>query len=173
MIGVVAISENYCIAKDGKIPWTCPEDLKSFKELTSGNTVVMGKKTWESIGEKPLPNRKNVVLSRGYTPGPEIDTSKTVNFWTLDIFFPLYNWGNIEGKCFVIGGLKIYELLSDHIKEFYVSKIKTYVKDGSLYMPFDFLDAFECISQEKVSSRCDRCHYIRTSEDKDENSSPK
>lgn len=62
---VVAYSEsNNGIASSGVIPWNIPEDLKLFRTITSGHTVVMGRKTWESIGSKPLPNRRNIVLSR-------------------------------------------------------------------------------------------------------------
>jgi dihydrofolate reductase len=59
---VVAIDINKGIAKDGKIPWHYPEDLKFFKELTTGHVVIMGRKTYESIGH-PLPNRINIVIS--------------------------------------------------------------------------------------------------------------
>lgn len=63
IIGIVAIAENYAIGKDGKLPWHYSSDLKYFKETTTGNLIVMGARTWNSIG-KPLPNRLNVVLSR-------------------------------------------------------------------------------------------------------------
>lgn len=63
---VAAISKNNCIGKNGELPWHIPEDMKRVKELTTGNVVVMGRKTWESIPEKyrPLPNRTNVVITR-------------------------------------------------------------------------------------------------------------
>ncbi|MEB0161221.1 dihydrofolate reductase, partial [Pseudomonas sp. AH2 (2023)] len=59
----VAIAQNYAVGKDGKLPWHYPADLKFFKETTLNQTVVMGRKTYESIG-KPLPKRLNIVLSR-------------------------------------------------------------------------------------------------------------
>lgn len=63
---VVARAANGCIGKDGKLPWHIPEDLKHFRECTIGKTVLMGRKTWESLPSKykPLPGRKNIVLSR-------------------------------------------------------------------------------------------------------------
>lgn len=61
---VVAIAENGVIGKDGKIPWHISEDLKRFKAMTMGRTVVMGRKTWDSLPRKPLPGRINVVLTR-------------------------------------------------------------------------------------------------------------
>ena len=60
---VVAVSENGVIGKDNQLPWRLPADLRYFKQLTTGHTVIMGRKTFESIG-KPLPNRRNIVISR-------------------------------------------------------------------------------------------------------------
>ncbi|HYE60209.1 MAG TPA: dihydrofolate reductase [Candidatus Kapabacteria bacterium] len=63
---VAAVAENQCIGKNGTLPWHIPEDMKHFKELTSGHVVLMGRKTWESIPEKfrPLPHRINIVITR-------------------------------------------------------------------------------------------------------------
>jgi dihydrofolate reductase len=61
---VVAIADNDVIGKDGGLPWRIPEDMKRFKALTLGHTVVMGRKTWDSLPKKPLPGRVNVVVTR-------------------------------------------------------------------------------------------------------------
>jgi len=60
---IVAVSEDWGIGKDNELLWHISEDLKRFKRLTSGNTVIMGKKTWESLPRRPLPGRKNIVLT--------------------------------------------------------------------------------------------------------------
>ena len=60
---IVAMTRDRVIGKDNQMPWHLPEDLKLFKKLTSGNTVIMGRRTYQSIG-KPLPNRNNIVVSR-------------------------------------------------------------------------------------------------------------
>jgi dihydrofolate reductase len=60
---IVAVSEDLGIGKDNKLLWNISEDLKRFKRLTSGNTVIMGKKTWESLPRRPLPDRTNIVLT--------------------------------------------------------------------------------------------------------------
>jgi dihydrofolate reductase len=65
---IVAMSLNRAIGKDNKLPWHLPEDLKWFKKLTTGHVIIMGRKTWESIG-KPLPNRETIVVSRTDIPG--------------------------------------------------------------------------------------------------------
>ena len=61
---VLAMAENGAIGKDGAIPWRISNDLKRFKALTLGKTVVMGRKTWDSLPRKPLPERKNIVITR-------------------------------------------------------------------------------------------------------------
>ncbi len=60
---IVAVSDDLGIGKDNELLWTISDDLKRFKSLTYGNTVIMGKKTWESLPRKPLPGRKNIVLT--------------------------------------------------------------------------------------------------------------
>lgn len=70
-IVVAYCCENYGIASKGSIPWNLSEDLRLFKAITSGHTVVMGRKTWESIGCKPLPYRRNIVLTRSKLSGVE------------------------------------------------------------------------------------------------------
>ncbi len=66
---VMARAANGCIGKDGRLPWHIPEDLKHFREYTSGKTVLMGRKTWDSLPAKyrPLPGRKNIVVTRDTT----------------------------------------------------------------------------------------------------------
>lgn len=61
---IVAIAENYAIGKDNRLLWHISEDLKRFKRLTTGNTIIMGRKTWLSLPKRPLPNRLNVVLTK-------------------------------------------------------------------------------------------------------------
>lgn len=63
---IAAVAKNGCIGKDGKLPWHLPEDMAHFKQLTMGKTILMGRKTWESLPEKfrPLPNRKNIIVTR-------------------------------------------------------------------------------------------------------------
>lgn len=63
---IVATDLNGCIGKDGKIPWHIPTDLKRFKELTTGGVVIMGRKTFDSLGSKPLPNRMNIVVTKNH-----------------------------------------------------------------------------------------------------------
>ncbi|HNI70079.1 MAG TPA: dihydrofolate reductase [Marmoricola sp.] len=96
---VVAVADNGVIGHDGDIPWSIPEDLKHFREVTSGHTVLMGRNTFESIG-RPLPNRKNVVLTR--------DQNWTAEGVTVVHDLPAALAEVTQGDAMVIGGAQIY-----------------------------------------------------------------
>lgn len=96
---IVAMSKNRVIGNNNKLIWKLPSDLKRFKELTKGNTIVMGRKTYESIG-KPLPNRRNIIITRNLeyeAEGCEVVSS-------LEEALLLAN-----NDCFIIGGGEIYK----------------------------------------------------------------
>jgi dihydrofolate reductase len=100
---VVAAAKNGVIGKDGKLPWRIPEDLKHFKRVTLGHAVIMGRKTWESIG-KPLVERRNIVVTRDSTlqiPGVEVVTS-------IDDALERAREHDEEPR--VIGGAELYRL---------------------------------------------------------------
>ena len=94
---LVAVSPEGIIGKDNSIPWHYSADLKRFKRLTTGNTVIMGRKTWESLPIKPLPNRRNIVITRSSIE--EIDC-----FQSIDDALQ-----TCEGDVWFIGGAGIYE----------------------------------------------------------------
>ena len=97
---VVAAAENGVIGKDGKIPWHISEDLKRFKAMTIGKTVVMGRKTWDSLPRKPLPGRVNVVVTRPKD-------------WQAEGAIAASSLGEAtagtSGTVMIIGGAEIYE----------------------------------------------------------------
>lgn len=105
---IAALAQNNCIGKDGKLPWSIPEDMQHFKDITTGHVVLMGRKTWESIPLKfrPLPNRTNVILTRDPTytvpDGVIVCTSLT------DVIQKFSN-----EKILVIGGADIYRQTID------------------------------------------------------------
>ena len=100
---VAAIASNNVIGKENSLPWNIPEDLKRFKQLTSGHTILMGRKTFDSIG-RPLPNRQNIVMTKD--KNFEQEGIKVVN--DFDEALELIKESNED--VFVIGGSKIYEL---------------------------------------------------------------
>ena len=136
IIGIVAIAKNLAIGKDGKLPWHYSADLKFFKQTTTGNAVVMGWNTWESIG-KPLPNRTNIVLSRN----GRIDGETDVRLFREPI--DVINFAEqFDGDVFIIGGAKTYETFADVIEKWYVTEVPVNVPDADTFMPSDFHAAF-------------------------------
>jgi dihydrofolate reductase len=97
---VVAISENHVIGKDNKLLWYLPNDLKHFKEITTGHTVIMGRKTYESVG-KPLPKRRNIIITR---QAITIDGCEVVN--SIEAALGLCAG---EDEVFIVGGAEIYK----------------------------------------------------------------
>ncbi|RZL54772.1 MAG: dihydrofolate reductase, partial [Pedobacter sp.] len=98
---VVAVSENNAIGKDNQLLWHLPADLKHFKEITTGHPIIMGRKTYDSIG-RPLPNRRNIVITR--TTNLSIENVEVVN--TLEEAISLCK---DEKEIFIIGGAEIYK----------------------------------------------------------------
>lgn len=110
---IVAMSRNRVIGDSNKLIWSLPTDLKRFKKLTSGNTVVMGRKTYESIG-KPLPNRRNIIITRDINYVS--DGCDVVN--SLDEAILLCG-----SDCFIIGGGEIYKQSMDIADKLYLTLI--------------------------------------------------
>lgn len=112
---IVATSKNNQIGIDNKLPWHIPEDLKYFRQTTSGKTVLMGRKTFESIG-RPLPNRKNIVLTRDMNFAPE-GVSVVHNLEeALEIC-------NSKEEIFIIGGGEIYSLFLPYADYLYITLV--------------------------------------------------
>ncbi len=107
LIIIAAIADNNIIGDGNKLPWYLPEDLQRFKKLTSGHTVVMGRRTYESIVDrlkKPLPNRRNVVITskRDYSVPKGVEV-----FASIDSFLAKFNWK--KQNVYIIGGATIYK----------------------------------------------------------------
>ena len=125
---IVAKSINNAIGKDNKLLWKIPDDIKRFKELTTGHTIIMGRKTFESIG-KVLPNRLNIVLTRD--PNYKIEDE---NVKILGGVTDLEQYINDDNENFVIGGAQIYSILMSKCQKLYVTQIdKDFVGDS--YFP--------------------------------------
>ncbi len=132
MITVIAArSRNRVIGKDGQIPWHIPADLKRFKELTTGNVVIMGRKTYESIG-KPLPNRVNIVVSSSLATAPE-------DVWTVSNFEKALEVASDWNKpIFIIGGQQIYQAAFDAgvVDAIELTLVNTHIENGDAVFPF-------------------------------------
>ena len=125
---IVAVAHNRVIGRGGKLPWHISEDLKRFKRLTTGHTVLMGRKTFESIG-RPLPNRRNVVISS--TPQPGVETYRTIP----EALKALQG----EEKVFVIGGGQLYACLLDSADELYLTLVDQDIEGDTIFPHYEQL----------------------------------
>ncbi len=129
---IVAMAKNRVIGKNGQIPWYIPEDLKYFKKITMGYPVIMGRKTFQSIG-KALPGRPNLVVSRNknfFAPNIEV-------FSTIDAALKqsvLLQKVNKLQNSFVIGGAELYSATMDHIDRLYITEVDLN-PDGDTWFP--------------------------------------
>jgi dihydrofolate reductase len=127
---IVAMAENRVIGNAGTIPWHLPEDFKFFKATTMGHAILMGRKTYESIG-KPLPGRENIVLSRTMSETPGVTIIRSI-----DELKELEN--KLDGRdLFVIGGEEIYRLLLSKVQELYVTKVPQTIKGDTHFPEFE------------------------------------
>lgn len=135
LIIIAAISENNVIGKDNKLPWHIPEDLKRFKELTKGNAVLMGRKTYESIG-KPLPKRTNIVLSsnKDYTPQGVI-TARNLD----DALEQCKQYKTT----YIIGGQKVYEQTIDIADKLEITHVHKTIEGDAFFPKIDALKWIE------------------------------
>ncbi|MBP5211107.1 MAG: dihydrofolate reductase [Bacteroidales bacterium] len=139
---IVAISDNYAIGRSGDMPWHLSGDLKFFKAKTTGHTVVMGRKTWVSIGAKPLPNRRNIVITRSAdfeAPGAEIRSSLEDALKE-----------NSGQEIFVIGGGQIYAQAIDLADRLYITHIHTQVDDADTFFPLIDSHIWKITEQSEV-----------------------
>ncbi len=126
LIAVVAMTPERVIGKDGKMPWHMPEDLKLFKKLTMGHPILMGRKTFESIG-RPLPGRQNIVLTRQSDWSAEgVDVIHDVaDIAVLDL---------MDEQVMLIGGGELYAMMLQHCDALFVSEIQQSY-EGDTYFP--------------------------------------
>ena len=142
-----AQDQNGGIGKNGKLPWHISEDLKNFKRITLNSTIIMGRKTWESLPIKPLPKRENVILSKTL----DIDN---ITFKTYEDC--IYDLGkrNIS-KVFVIGGRSMYKLFFDKADYLHITNINL-LKEG--------INEFFPISNSHILSRFQKIDSIKLNE---------
>ena len=138
---IAAFAEEGVIGKDGKIPWTLKEDLKHFRNQTEGCSVVMGRKTYESIG-RPLPNRLNIVMTKnpkGLAEVKEVNNRKEA----------LEKASSYSDEIFIIGGEKIYEEFLPFATKMYLTKIDIKVKGDAFFPNWNLSEWKELSRQDK------------------------
>ena len=181
---IAAMSLNRVIGAGGKIPWHLPEDFKWFKKMTMGNVVVMGRKTFESLG-LPLPNRKNLVLTRHpqrlirqhpeifgqyhewrggkflkrayqfhFTKLGEIKETEILIFRSLDKLNP----EEFPNDIFICGGAEIYEQALPHCSDLYLTLVKREIENGDAFFP-PFETKFELVEEIRETPEFKILHY--------------
>ena len=135
MVGlIVARSKNNVIGKNGMIPWRIKGEQKQFKELTTGNVVVMGRKSYEEIG-RPLPNRKTIVVSRTKKyEGENLATAASVEE-------AIAMAG--DEKVYITGGYGLYKEALPLVDVMYITEVDTVVEDGDVFFPEFNADDFD------------------------------
>ncbi len=129
---IVAMATNRVIGRDGGLPWHISEDLKYFKKVTMGKPMIMGRKTWDSIG-RPLPGRASIVVSRD--PVFEADGATTVNTFSkaLSVAETMAD-ATGAGEVIVMGGAAVYERALPHAGRIYLTEVHREY-DGDVFFP--------------------------------------
>ncbi|MDR2283483.1 MAG: dihydrofolate reductase [Sphingobacterium sp.] len=137
---IVAAAENNAIGKDNQMPWHLPNDFKYFKKSTIDHSIVMGRKTFESIG-KPLPERRNIVLTRDQQyNNPGIDVANSLQ--------DVLTYCRDEREIFIIGGANIYQQALPLAQRVLLTRVHATI-DGDAFFPELPSTEWELVSQEK------------------------
>ncbi len=146
---IAAMSLNRVIGAGNKIPWHLPEDFKWFKQMTTGHVIVMGRKTFESIG-KPLPNRETMVLSRSAFTHPGARTIQSLD--------EVSKQGG-DREVFICGGAQIYAQALPLCSDLYLTLVKRTVDGDAFFPPFE--DQFELVEEIRDTPEFRILHYRR------------
>jgi len=146
---IAAMSLNRVIGAANQIPWHLPEDFKWFKQMTTSHVIVMGRKTFESIG-RPLPNRETIVLSRDGFSHPGVKTIRALE--------ELSAW-NDGREIFICGGAQVYAQALPLCANLYLTLVKREVTGDAFFPPFE--EAFELAEEIRDTSEFKILHYRR------------
>lgn len=152
IILIAAQSHNGCIGIDGKLPWHIPEELKYFREITLGNVVVMGRKTWESLPTKPLDKRVNIVLSRQ----KDYKAEGAIVFHSLEDLLS----ENINKTLICIGGAEIYKQMLPLAQRLYLTTVHKHIK-GTDYFPYIEPENWKVISASTQYGETSKLYYTK------------
>jgi dihydrofolate reductase len=157
---IVAISDNNAIGKDNALLWHISDDLKFFRRQTLGWPVIMGRKTFESIG-RALPGRVNIVISRNFNTGEDVAVTGS-----LDEAFKVAESTNLE-KCYVMGGGQIYNLALSQADSLVVTHVHTVIEDADTFFPpidptvWEVSQRSELLTDEETGYTFEFVEYIR------------
>jgi dihydrofolate reductase len=138
---IAAVADNYAIGKSNNLPWHLPADLKHFRQLTTGHTVVMGKRTFESLPKGPLPNRKNIVLTSIMSEGVN------EGYFEADSLEDAIFLCEHETQVFIIGGATVYKQCLDKVDYMYITWIHSKFSADTFFPEID-LGQWEEVKRE-------------------------
>ena len=145
-----AMSENHVIGKENGLPWHLPEDLSHFKRLTSGHTIVMGRRTFDSIGRRALPDRRSIVVTRNQ----QFEADNVTVAHSLD---KALDAAKDAEKVFIVGGAGIYHLALPRADELCVTLVHAEVEGDVLFGEIDW-DEWE-LADDQSHEKDDRHEY--------------
>ena len=155
IIGIAAVDRKGAIGKGGKLPWHYSSDMKFFRETTTGHAVVMGRKTWLTIG-KPLKNRLNIVLSRDSNIEPQESLIVLSDIESVISFSE-----KLTTDLFVIGGAQIYTAFLPHIEKWIITQVPLTVSGADAFMPEGYLDGFKKVESKSIDDDLVVEYFIR------------
>jgi dihydrofolate reductase len=127
---IVAMATNGVIGRDGKLPWRLSDDLRRFKRLTMGHTIVMGRRTWESIG-RPLPGRRTIIVSRRLQFGSDAEDVAVAASFDEALRIAESAGGD---EAFIVGGSQLYREALPRADRLYITRVLARI-DGDTYFP--------------------------------------
>ncbi len=131
---IVAIADNGAIGKDNSLLWHISEDLKFFKRTTSGCPVIMGRKTFESIG-RPLPKRTNIVISRGFEAPEGVEVVSSLDEAYAAALASVGDSAADEGRCFILGGGQVYARALPTVDRLIITHVHAVIEDADTFFP--------------------------------------
>ena len=147
---IVAIASDGAIGRANDLLWHLPADLKRFKELTTGHTILMGRKTFESLPRGPLPNRRNIIISRSLPAQPGAEVYPSIQQAMEDCAS--------DEEVFIIGGGEIYRQLLPDTERIYLTRVQASFPDAEVFFPE--LDPTEWVEEAReVYPRDERNEY--------------
>ena len=146
---IVAVAENGAIGRNNGLLWHISEDLKYFKSTTTGHPVIMGRKTYESIG-RPLPGRRNVVLTRGDMEIPSIKNPQTTSMEIVHYLDEVYSLVQGDEEFFVMGGGMLYNATFPKADMLYLTKIYAVAEDADTFFPQVKDDEWEIVKEGEM-----------------------
>ena len=141
---IAAMSENGIIGSNNKLPWHLPEELKYFKKVTTGKPIIMGRRTFESMGNKPLPNRTNIILSRL----PNLSAPGCIVVNSIEEALKVARKTPEMNEVMVIGGAEVYQLFLPLASRLYLTLVhQNFV--GDTYFPAITCSDWNLVSEDK------------------------